>query len=159
SDVLEDDVRDTHAKLEVRPLTPRIGAEVQNIRLDRLTANARKAIYAAWLKHKVLFFRGQAGMTTAQFEEFATIFGEPVAPPTIPVLPGSRFVLELHSEKGGRADDWHTDSSFTVRPDKATVLRSLVIPEDLGDTLWGSTAAAYQNLPDPLKRFAESLFV
>lgn len=159
SEVPEYLVLDTDQCLKIRPLTPRIGAEVRDVQLGRLTASARNKLYEAWLEHKVLFFRGQAGLTTEQFEEFAAVFGEPVAPPTIPVLPGSRFVLELHSEKGGRADDWHTDSSFTSRPDKATVLRSLVIPQDLGDTLWASTAAAYQDLPEPLKRLAESLWV
>jgi taurine dioxygenase len=143
----------------VRPLTPRIGAEITGVELNRLSAEAKRQIYEAWLKHKVVFFRGQAGLTTPEFEAFAETFGEPVAPPTIPVVPGSRFVLELHSEKGGRADDWHTDASFTMRPDKATVLRSLVVPEDLGDTVWGSTAAAYEDLPEPLKRLAEALRV
>src|SRR5262245_53656379 len=108
AEILKDRVPGAEGEVDIRPLTPRIGAEVLNARLDRLTAGARKAIYAAWLKHKVLFFRGHAALTTAQFEEFATMFGEPVAPPTIPVLPGSRYVLELHSEKGGRADNWHT---------------------------------------------------
>jgi len=159
TDVMQGRARGVKADLDIRPLTPRVGAEVRNLRLDRLAPGIKQAIYQAWLEHKVLFFRGQADLTTAQFEEFDTIFGEPVAPPTIPVLPGSRFVLELHSEKGGRADDWHTDSSFTPRPDKATILRSLVVPEDLGDTLWGSTAAAYRDLPEPLKRLAENLWV
>lgn len=159
SDTLENVAPAIEGQLEVRPLTPRIGAEVCNVELHRLSAAARTQIYAEWLKHKVLFFRDQAGLTTEQFEDFAALFGEPVAPPTIPVAPGSRFVLELHSEKGGRADDWHTDSSFTLRPDKATVLRSLVIPEDRGDTVWGSTTSAYQDLPEPLKRFLEALWV
>lgn len=159
TNVLQNSESGAKADIDIRPLTPRIGAEVRNIRLVRLAPDIKQAIYQAWLEHKVLFFRGQADLTMAQFEEFAAIFGEPVAPPTIPVLPGSRFVLELHSEKGGRADDWHTDSSFTPHPDKATILRSLVVPENLGDTLWGSTAAAYRDLPDPLKRLAESLWV
>jgi len=157
--VLRDRNPDADQDVDVVPLTPRIGAEVRNVALDRLSGGAKKRIYQAWLEHKVLFFRGQAGLTTEQFEDFAALFGEPVAPPTIPVLPGSRYVLELDSRKGGRADAWHTDATFTFRPDKATVLRSLVIPEPLGDTLWGNTAAAYQDLPEPLKRFAEALRV
>lgn len=159
AEALRNRIPNVEQDVDIRPLTPRIGAEVANAELDRLSDKSRKRIYEAWLKYKVLFFRGQAGLTTEQFEDFAATFGEPIAPPTIPVLPGSRYVLELDSRYGGRADAWHTDASFTVTPDKATVLRSLVIPEDLGDTLWGNTAGAYQALPDPLKRFAETLWV
>jgi taurine dioxygenase len=156
---LPDPAPATEDELDVRPLTPRLGAEVQGLDLGALSPSRKAQVYQAWLRHKVLFFRGQAGLTTAQFEDFAAVFGEPTAPPTIPVVPGSRFVLELHSEKGGRADAWHTDASFTLTPDKATVLRSLVVPEDLGDTLWGSSTAAYEDLPEPLKRLAEALWV
>ncbi len=145
--------------LEIVPLTPVIGAEVRGVKLNALSDDAKTQIYRAWLQHKVLFFRGQADITIAQHEDFAAMFGEPTAPPTIPVLEGSRYVLELDSRRGGRADQWHTDATFTQRPDKATVLRSMIVPEALGDTLWANTAAAYESLPEPLKRFADSLWI
>ena len=148
-DTVEDRTFHVANGLEICPLTPRIGAEVRNVKLHDLSESAKKQIYSVWLKYKVLFFRGQADMTIAQHEDFAAVFGEPTAPPTIPVASNSRFVLELDSRHGGRADAWHTDATFTLRPDKATVLRSLVVPQNLGDTLWANTAAAYESLPNP----------
>ena len=145
--------------LDVCELTPRIGAEVRNIDLRRLSARAKEQIYQALLRHRVLFFRGQSGMTVEQHENFAAVFGTPEAPPTIPVVSGSRFVLELDSRRGGRADAWHTDGAYTLRPDKVTVLRSLVIPPHGGDTLWANTVSAYASLPEPLQRLADSLWV
>jgi alpha-ketoglutarate-dependent taurine dioxygenase len=143
----------------ISPLTPRIGAEVRNVKLSDLSDSARAEIYDALLRYKVLFFRGQAGLTIEQHEDFAAVFGVRIAPPTIPVVPNSRFVLELDSRRGGRADAWHTDAAFTLYPDKVTVLRSLIVPPLGGDTLWADTASAYESLPAPLKALADNLWV
>jgi taurine dioxygenase len=145
--------------LDLCQLTPRIGAQLRNIDLRELSVHAKDQIYQALLRHRVLFFRDQGAMTIAQHEEFAAVFGTPDAPPTIPVVPGSRFVLELDSRRGGRADAWHTDGAYTLRPDKITVLRSLVIPDHGGDTLWANTVSAYASLPTPLQRLADNLWV
>jgi taurine dioxygenase len=98
-------------------------------------------------------------LTIEQHEDFASVFGERMAHPTIPVAQNSRFVLELDSRRGGRADAWHTDGTYTSHPDKATVLRSLIVPQIGGDTLWANTASAYESLPRPLKALADNLWV
>src|SRR5262249_15375796 len=52
--------RATDAALDVRPITPAIGAEIQGIRLSGdLPAEAVTAIRDALLRHRVVFFRGQ----------------------------------------------------------------------------------------------------
>lgn len=145
--------------MDIRPLTPHIGAEVLNVSLSGLSNLAKTEFYTALLRHKVLFVRGQANMTMEEHEDFASIFGQTIAPPTIPVVENSRFVLELDSRRGGRADAWHTDGAYTLHPDKATVLRSLTLPSIGGDTLWANTIAAYANLPAPLKGLADHLWV
>ncbi len=147
------------SSVEIRQLTPRIGAEILNVNLADLSAQAKEQINQALLRHRVLFFRGQGSLTVREHENFASIFGIAEAPPTIPPVSGSRFVLELDSRKGGRADAWHTDGAYTLRPDKVTVLRSLVVPADCGDTLWANTVAAYDCLPVPLQRLADNLWV
>jgi taurine dioxygenase len=51
---------------------------------------------------------------------------------------------------------WHTDGSYLERPDMYTVLYSMQIPhrdgKPLGDTLWLSTAEAFDALPDATKQ-------
>lgn len=149
----------TTGSIEVRPLTHSIGAEILNIRLRDLSGATKSQLYGAFLRHKVLFIRGQAGLTIEEHEDFASGFGECVAPPTIPVAKNSRFVLELDSRRGGRADAWHTDGAYTLHPDKATVLRSLTLPPLGGDTLWANTIAAYASLPAPLRGLVDQLWV
>nr|WP_232287948.1 TauD/TfdA family dioxygenase [Verminephrobacter eiseniae] len=43
-------------------------------------------------------------------------------------------ILELHSHRGGRANSWHTDVTFDVRPPKLSILRAVTLPELDGDT-------------------------
>ncbi|HEX4376678.1 MAG TPA: TauD/TfdA family dioxygenase [Steroidobacteraceae bacterium] len=144
---------------EVRALTSNIGAEFSNLDLRELPPRTRAQLYEALLRHRVLFFRGQGTMTLEQHEQFARVFGTPMAPPTIAVVAGSRYVLELDSRRGGRADAWHTDGAYTAQPDKVTVLRSIIVPPHCGDTLWANTVAAYASMPVPLQRLADSLWV
>jgi alpha-ketoglutarate-dependent sulfate ester dioxygenase len=144
---------------DIIPLTPRIGAEIRNLRLGGdLPQPVIDAIWGALLRHKVLFFRGQTHLDDEEQEHFALRLGDLVPHPTQAILSGTTSVLELNSGKGGgRADQWHTDVTFVEAYPKASVLRGLAIPPVGGDTIWGNTATAYENLPAPLKQLAESL--
>jgi taurine dioxygenase len=146
-------------KLNLAPATPTIGAEVRDIRLSAdLQQTVVDAIWAALLKHKVLFFRGQSQLDDAAQEAFALRLGDLALHPTQPIVKGTSSILELDSSRGGgRADQWHTDVTFVEAYPKASVLRGVVIPETGGDTIWANTAAAYDQLPAPLKTLAESL--
>lgn len=141
------------------PLTPRIGAEIRGIRLGAdLPQPVVDGIWAALLRHKVLFFRGQSHLDDAAHEAFALRFGALAPHPTQPVVTGTASILELDSSRGGgRADQWHTDVTFVEAYPKASVLRGVVIPEPGGDTIWSNTAAAYDSLPAPLRLLADSL--
>ena len=50
---------------------------------------------------------------------------------------------------------WHTDMSYTATPPRATLLYAIDVPEEdgrvLGDTLFASAVAAYDDLPDAMK--------
>jgi len=145
-------------KLNLKLIAGRIGAEVQGVKLSQdLEATTVEAIQRALARHKVLFFRNQGHLDDQSQEAFAARLGSPVAHPTVPVHDGSSYLLELDSTKGGRAASWHTDVTFVDAYPKASVLRSVVIPEVGGDTVWANTAAAYQDLSPELKRLAESL--
>jgi alpha-ketoglutarate-dependent taurine dioxygenase len=146
--------------LDLHPVAGRIGAEMRGLRLSgALSGDTVSALNAALLRHKVLFLRGQQHLDDAGQEAFAARLGEPVAHPTVPVRAGTQSILELDSEHGVRANSWHTDVTFALAPPKISVLRGVVIPPYGGDTVWANTAAAYNELPEPLRVLAERLWV
>jgi taurine dioxygenase len=146
------------ADLSIRRVAGRIGAEIGGVRLSpTLSPPTVRAIRAALLEHKVIFFRDQGHLNDADQEGFAALLGQPVAHPTVPVLDGSRYILELDGARG-RANSWHTDVTFAQAYPQASVLRAVVIPEAGGDTVWANTARAYDDLPDELKALADNLW-
>jgi taurine dioxygenase len=147
------------AGLTFHPVAGRIGAEVAGVRLSRdLPPTTVREIRTGLLRHKVLFFRDQHHLDDASQEAFATLLGEPVAHPTVPVLAGSQYILELDGSRHGRANRWHTDVTFTEAYPEASILRAVVSPSSGGDTVWANTATAYDDLPQPLKTLAEALW-
>jgi taurine dioxygenase len=145
--------------LSVRPIAGRIGAEISGVRLSSaLPAETLKDIRAHLARHKVIFFREQQHLTDEGQEAFAAALGSPLAHPTVPVRPGTNYILELHSQHGGRANSWHTDVTFLDAYPAASILRSITVPESGGDTVWANTAAAYHDLPEPLRALADSLW-
>lgn len=151
--------RASAAPLQLRPVAGRIGAEIAGVRLSSTLDDATfDAIQAALLRHKVLFFRGQAHLDDTAQEAFARRFGHTVAHPTVPSVDGSAHLLELDSAHGARANSWHTDVTFVDAYPKISILRAVVIPPVGGDTVWANTAAAYANLPEPLRALADTLW-
>jgi taurine dioxygenase len=144
--------------LDVRKVTGRIGAEVSGLDLSRdLDAETVAAIRAALNQHKALVFTGVRLDDEGQ-QRFARHFGElTTAHPTVPAVEGAPNVLPVDSE-GGVANHWHTDVTFVVNPPQLSTLRSIVIPPYGGETLIANAAAAYRDLPEPLRNFADSLW-
>lgn len=146
-------------ELDIHPVAGRIGAEIRGVSLSGdLDATTVEAIQAALVKHKVIFFRGQHQLDDQGQEAFATLLGEPVAHPTVPVRDGTHYLLELDGAQGRRANSWHTDVTFVDAYPKASILRNVVAPESGGDTVWANTATAYDDLSAELKTLADSLW-
>ncbi|WP_042879909.1 TauD/TfdA dioxygenase family protein [Cupriavidus necator] len=146
------------AQLDIHPVAGRIGAEVRGVALHGdLHPATFAAIRAALLRHKVLFFRYQVHLDDAAQQRFASLFGDTVPHPTVPSRDGTQL-LELDSEHGGRANSWHTDVTFDLAYPAVSVLRAVTIPAAGGDTVWANTAAAYQDLPEPLRELADKLW-
>jgi alpha-ketoglutarate-dependent taurine dioxygenase len=146
------------ARLDIHPVAGRIGAEIRGVELSgNLSADVVDAIQAALLEHKVIFFRDQQLDDQSQ-EAFASLLGQPISHPTVPVREGTTYLLELDGANGQRANSWHTDVTFVDAYPKASVLRSVVAPVAGGDTLWANTASAYADLPDELRELADKLW-
>ena len=144
--------------LTLRRVAGNIGAEIRDITLSAdLDAETFAQLEAALVKYKVLFFRQQSHLTDAEHQAFGARFGKIVAHPTVPAPEGTKL-FELDASKGGgRADSWHTDVTFVDAFPKISILRGVTIPEYGGDTVWANTARAYEQLPETLKRFVDTL--
>ncbi|TDD85105.1 TauD/TfdA family dioxygenase [Actinomadura darangshiensis] len=145
------------SEFDIRKIGGRIGAEVVGADVRDLSDQLFGEIHAALLEHKVLGFRG-LDLTDDDQLAFASRFGALTgAHPTVPAVEGRREILPVDSESG-RANHWHTDVTFVQSPPKISTLRGLVIPPYGGNTLIAHTAAAYQDLPDELREFADRLW-
>jgi alpha-ketoglutarate-dependent taurine dioxygenase len=132
--------------ISVRKLGSRIGAQVDGVKLggdlDLATVNE---IRSALLGHRVIFFRGQLHFDDDQQLAFAKLLGTPIAHPA------------AYRTRRGRPTIWHTDLAYFPNYPAASILRPVNLPTYGGSTLWASTAAAYAELPEPLKVLAENL--
>lgn len=135
----------------------RIGAQVDNIQLSAdLNEETITALKDALSEHQVLFFRNQHQLDDAAHEAFATRFGELFQHPTVPPKKDSKAIFELDSERGAKANIWHTDVTFVPNVPKYSILRGVKIPSVGGDTIWANTNSAYEELADGLREFAEN---
>ncbi|MGO9856545.1 MAG: TauD/TfdA dioxygenase family protein [Acidimicrobiales bacterium] len=144
-------------ELDVRPLSPTIGAEIHGIDcsadLDDVVVAAIRQI---WLDRLVLFFPDQKLDDDTQIA-FARRFGELTE--SHPVEPQVLERKEVHSidSTKDRTDFWHTDITFMNRPAMASMLRSVIVPAAGGDTMWADTREAYQMLAQPLQGLCDEL--
>jgi taurine dioxygenase len=143
--------------LDVRPLGPTIGAEIVGLDLSAtLDDEVVAAIRAAWLEHLVVFFPDQR-LDDDQQMAFAQRFGELTENHPVESVVGDRpEVHTIHSSKD-RTDFWHTDVTFMSRPPAASMLRSVVVPDAGGDTMWADTRAAYDELAPQLLELCDGL--
>ena len=156
----------TGTRLEVRPLSGAIGAEVRGVDLrEPLPPELVEEIRALWLRYKVVFFPGQ-NLDPAQHAAFAAQFGELTpAHPVVPGIEGHPEVFEIDYTRSAelyavygdltkhrpQGVNWHTDVTFVERPPAGSVLNAIVIPEAGGDTVWSNQVAAFEALSAPLQ--------
>jgi alpha-ketoglutarate-dependent taurine dioxygenase len=145
--------------IEIRKVTARIGAHVSGVDISRpLDEETATALRDALNVHKALVF-SDVNLDDEGQQAFARQFGElTTAHPTVPAVDGAPNVLPVDSEGGRAANNWHTDVTFVLNPPQASTLRSLTIPPYGGETLISNSAAAYRNLPEPLRRLANGLW-
>ena len=133
--------------LTVTKLGSRIGARVDGVTLGGdLDPATVSEIRRALLAHRVIFFRGQLHLDDDQQLAFARLLGTPIANPA------------AHRTRRGRPTIWHTDLAYFPNYPAASILRPVNLPAYGGSTLWASTAAAYTELPEPLKALVENLW-
>jgi taurine dioxygenase len=153
--------------MHLRPTDAVLGAQVDGVDLRALDATLFASIHQAWLDRQVLLFRDQT-LTDDDLAAFSRRFGELDEAPIQET--GRRFV-EGHPEiyvvsnvvqdgvaigsLGAGEAVWHTDMSYLPNPPKASVLYALEVPPSGGDTSFCSMYAAWDQLPDDLRRRAD----
>jgi taurine dioxygenase len=145
--------------LQVTPVTAALGAEVDGVDLREKISDALfKEIRDALVEFQVLFFRNQA-VDPAHQKALAERFGPLQTHPaysTVEDFP-EITILESTPEKPTRIEKWHTDMTFRPHPPLATLLRSRVVPDRGGDTLFASMTAAYDALSPKMQDFLGEL--
>jgi taurine dioxygenase len=153
------------------PAAPRLGAEIAGVDLRTIDDAAFATIHRAWTDHQVLLFRGQ-DLTDLDLIAFSRRFGDldhaPIQENGQSIANGMPeiYVVSNVIENGvaigslgyGEAV-WHTDMSYLLAPPKASMLYALEIPPAGGDTSFVDMYAAFESLPEPLRRKAMGLRV
>ncbi|MEU7425007.1 TauD/TfdA family dioxygenase [Streptomyces sp. NPDC040750] len=144
--------------LKITKVTARIGARVSGVDISRPLAEEEVAgIREALNVHKALVF-DDVHLDDAGQQAFARHLGDlTTAHPTVGAVEGAPNVLPVDSERG-RANHWHTDVTFVLNPPQASTLRSITVPPYGGETLIANAVAAYRDLPEPLRRLADTLW-
>lgn len=147
----------TTVSLDLDRLTGALGAEVRGVRLADLDDATFAVLRDALAEHLVLFFPDQH-LTPDEHRAFALRFGEAEIHPFIPKLDDSHpEIVVLDSERGAKADVWHTDVTFSESPPICSVLKMVETPASGGDTMWLSQAAVYEALSAPMRGLLDGL--
>ncbi|MBY6217329.1 TauD/TfdA dioxygenase family protein [Qipengyuania aquimaris] len=145
--------------LDIRPMTPAIGAEIHGVDLGAADiGDCIPAIRAALLEHGVIFFRDQ-DLSQEQHIAFARHFGELEIHPATPRGQENPEVLRIaHGpESRGKENNWHSDVTWREKPSLGSILLAREVPNCGGDTLFANMHLAYERLSDQMKRFCEGL--
>lgn len=145
--------------IEIQKVTANIGARVSGVDIaGPLDEEQISAIREALNIHKALVF-DEVNLDDEGQQAFVRHFGDlTTAHPTVSAVDGAPNVLPVDSERGRAANHWHTDVTFVLNPPQASTLRSITIPPYGGETLIASSAAAYRDLPEPLRQLADTLW-
>jgi taurine dioxygenase len=148
--------------IEVRKLTPTLGAEVLGVDLSKeLSPDDLERIRAALLENLVIFFREQE-LTPEQHKAFGRHFGNlhlhPAAPGLVEGHPEILVIKADEKSKHVAGEEWHSDVSCDAEPPMGSILYMTEVPSNGGgDTLFASMYAAYAGLSEPMRRFLEPL--
>ena len=152
--------------LDINRLGKALGAEVTGIKLDEIDDDTLETLKEALFEHGVICIRGQQGLSPQGQVDFSNRLG------TIHqhildqfAFPGHPEILVLSNETDDQgnligikdgAQYWHSDTSYEKAPLWISILRAGKLPvkdgKTLGDTMFVSTCAAYEALPDQMKQ-------
>ena len=153
-------------KLNVTPLTPILGAEIEEIDLSLpIDESSFKMISTALVKHAVIIFHEQQLTPKSQINfsrRFGPLMTHVLKDALLENFPEIYCLsnVKQNGKSQGRAyagQYWHSDLTYEETPSLGSVLYSIDVPECGGDTLFASTAHAFETLSAPMQHMLEGL--
>ena len=148
--------------IEVRKVTPTIGAEIFGVDLSQQLNNRQFGeIHRALMENLVIFFRDQQ-LTVEQHKAFGARFGKlhvhPNAPKGLPDHPEILVIKADENSKRVAGEAWHSDVSCDEEPPMGSILYIQEVPPDGGgDTMFANMYQAYESLSEPLRKMLDGL--
>ena len=147
--------------IEVKPLTPAFGAEIEGVDLASSSAADFDEVLEIFSKYGVIFFRDQNKLSEEAHINLARRFGG------IHIHPAARGkgedpsgLLKMKTNKESKVaagNRWHSDVSCDEFPPYASILQLHETPSSGGDTLFASLCAAYDALSSRMKTMLDGL--
>lgn len=145
-------------RIEIRPMTGVIGAEVIGLELANADDDTAQIIQNAVLKHRVIAVRDQFLHPESQLRlgaklgEFTYTRGL-VHNTEWPEI----YLIENPGKDKALTENWHTDGITSRRPPSFTILAAQKVPAAGGDTLFANQGYAYSRLSAGYKRLLRGL--
>jgi len=146
-----------HQNIEIRKLTPNIGAEIVGVDLSQqLDDRQFQQVHGALMDHLVIFFRDQH-LSPERHKEFGRRFGKLHMHPAAPsLLPGHPEIFVIKADEKSTyvaGEDWHSDVSCDEEPPMGSILSVTTVPPDGGgDTLFANMYLAFETLSEPIRK-------
>ncbi|WP_055547041.1 TauD/TfdA family dioxygenase [Streptomyces sp. NBRC 110028] len=141
----------------VRPVSGALGAEIFGMDLTDIDDADFERIRELLLRYLVIFFPDQSHLTPEAHIALGKRFGEVEVHPFLPKVEGHPELALIESDKGGKADEWHIDVTFSPNPPVASILHLVTCPESGGDTMWSNQYLAYETLSEPYREMLDGL--
>lgn len=155
--------------LETRPVTQTFGVEIMDFDIAKATADQAQEVERLFNQHAFLLFRTQK-LAPDDLVRFSRHFGELDEAPVneegktaIDGLP-ELYVVSNILDKTGKAVGslgageavWHTDMSYLEMPPKASMLFSVEVPDEGGNTWLSNMYAALDAMPQGMRNQIET---
>ena len=148
--------------MKYNKITPTIGATIEEIDLNKdLNKAIYDKIYKILIENLVIIFK-ETNITHDSHIKFSKQFGELDEPHHVyPHVKDYKRIVLLENDINNPPDtnSWHTDLTFKIKQPFASVLVAKEVPSVGGDTLWSSCYAAYDRLPNDMKKYLEKIKV
>ncbi|NKB98877.1 MAG: TauD/TfdA family dioxygenase [Pseudomonadales bacterium] len=148
-------------------------ADIGDVNVASLNDETFSGIYQAWLQYGVLRIRNQQ-VDEDGLQRFSARFG-PLEEAPFGRMPEAerkkiknRYVTQLSNiivdgkpigGLGNSEASWHSDMTYVANPPPASILLSLEIPRQGGETYFADQSAALSALPASLRKRAETLTI
>jgi len=148
--------------IEIRKLTPNIGAEVCGVDLSKpLDDRQFQEVHDALLDHLVIFLHDQK-VSVEQHKEFGWRFGKldrhPSASPLLADHPEIYVIKADETSTWVAGEEWHSDVSCDAEPPMGSILYLTTVPPDGGgDTMFANMYLAYERLSSPIRKMLDRM--